>query len=310
MHLCLSAIVSGFLFIACGVTSAWAETLPVEGVYPAESDEAAALQTIAIEQFGGLDGTDLSIRITDLLQMVEIQGERYFRIVPASLGRDEAQGVLRGTAYADSRHDRVRVKRKVCVLRNSEGKCVETDKREIVCTKRTVSYDYSIRLIGRRGENLFAASGRPEDTVTYCPDDKYVRSTEDSVRALAKGVAVRIRYALAPVYRREDIRVMEDRKGLDSDSASRFKSAVRMTKSNWSEACRMWRWLQEDNPNHAPTAFNVALCSEAEGNPDAATSAYARAAMLDGSSSYVRSGFERVDARKRAEAQLAAHRRK
>ena len=89
------------ILLACGV--AHAETLPIAGIYPAESDGGAAMRSIAIEQFGGSDGPELSIRIGDALQDATISGQRYFRILA---GGGSAYGVLRGTATAEISRER------------------------------------------------------------------------------------------------------------------------------------------------------------------------------------------------------------
>ena len=94
---------AGFALLCA--SAATAETLPVSGVYPAGNDAAAALGTIAVERFGGVDGQQLSIAVADKLRAVAIDGEPYFRIVP-SRSSAETDAVLQGTAGGEaSRRD-------------------------------------------------------------------------------------------------------------------------------------------------------------------------------------------------------------
>lgn len=294
------------LFIlAFSATAANAETLPVSWVYPARSDNAAALNSIAIENFGGIDGASLAIRTEDLLRSVSIDGEPYFRILP---GGANADAVLRGAASADSWKERVTQKRNICVRSEKGGKCLERKDEEIDCTRRIVRLDYRVRLISTEtGGVLFAEDGQPEESLVYCPQDKDVRTVEDHVRSLGDNIALSLRNALAPVERSEGVRVMESRKGLSKADGAVFKDAVRLTKTDASAACAKWAELLRTNPDHLSTAYNVALCAESDSDLGNATIAYQRALALDPGSDYAIIGAQRIEDRLRADRQLAAH---
>src|SRR6188474_2840070 len=92
-------VLAGCAFLCA--TAAAGETLPVKGVYPAGNDAAAALGTIAVEPFGGVDGQQLAIGVADQLRNITIDGEPYFRIVPGG-GSADADAVLQGTAGAEA----------------------------------------------------------------------------------------------------------------------------------------------------------------------------------------------------------------
>ena len=63
-------------------TAAQAETIRVVTVYPAASDEAAALRSIQVEPFGGNAGEDLTIQAEDVLRGINLGNGPWFRVWP------------------------------------------------------------------------------------------------------------------------------------------------------------------------------------------------------------------------------------
>lgn len=286
--------------------AASAEVLTVSGVYPAASDAAAAMNTIAIERFGGSDGSDLAIRIEDGLRGVEIEGRPYFTVLADSFARN-ADGLLRGTATAEVTRERYSDKRERCVARNDKDKCTERGKVEVRCTRRRIELVPVIRLISRNGALAYSDNAGESEETSYCDGDStQPGSTETAVREMADRIAGRTRAALAPAFRRESIRVLEDRKGLSAADGELFKNALRLTKIDAGAACRQWQTIAAANPAHGATAFNIGLCAEAANALDSAEMFYRRAAPLSASSS-IAEGLRRIDARRRAARQLKAH---
>jgi hypothetical protein len=286
--------------------SAGAETLPVSGVYPAESDAAAALQTIVIEPFGGTDGQAIGILIGDRLREVQIAGRPYFRIVPGGAG-GRAEAVLQGTATAElSRRDADPREKEVCVERDDKDKCVRKEKQKTPCWDVVARLVPAVRLIGRDGRRLYALDEPEEQAQRYCRGEDRP-SGEGLVRALAARVANRVRAALAPVERAEEFRVMESRKGLAKADEGAFKEAVRLTKRDRAAACSAWAALEPGNPDHASLLFNLGLCAESAARLDEAEAYYNRALATDRNASYARDGLNRLADRARADAQLKAH---
>jgi hypothetical protein len=287
--------------------AAQAEVLPIQGVYPADRDAAAAMGSIAIEQFGGSDGPDLSIRIGDALQAVTIGGQPYFRVLAGSGGAD---GILRGTATAEITRSRYTEKRDKCVSKDANGKCTERRKEEVRCTRRTIELVPNVRLIARGGALVHSYSQPESVQDSRCEDDSgQIRSQEAIVREFSDRIAARLRDALAPTERRESIRVIEDRKGLSREDGEKFKNALRLTKSDWRSACRQRQAIADANPSHAATVFNIGLCDEAAGDLDSAEKLYRDAAQLSRAGS-ISDGLRRIDARRRAARQLEAHSRR
>lgn len=301
LHVALAA--SACLF---PIQSLHAETLPVRGVYPAMSDEAAALGSIAIESFGGVDGQAIGIAASDMLRAVRIEGEPWFRIVPAS-ARADADAILQGTANSESfRRDSGTREVDRCVERDEDRNCIREEKRKIPCWDAVVRLDPRIRLVTVDGRLIYAVDDSREVARRFCEGDDRP-SRENMLSELVEGLALQIRFDLAPLERLEDIRVMESRAGLQGDDRDAFRDAVRLTKTDRAGACDAWAALEPANPENVSVLFNLGLCAESEGDLGVAEELYRRALMSDTRANYPTQGMSRLEARYRAEAQMDAH---
>ncbi len=301
----LSAAIAIGIFALSGV--ARAETLPIAGVYPGGSDEAAALQSITVADFGGVDGSALGYRIEDALRDVYIYRRPWFAMVPAGGGAD-SDAVLRGTAGVDVEYTDITLKRRRCVKRDEDRKCIEHDDVEVDCLRRRVVLSWSVRLVRREGELVFRGDGAPEQQLDYCPDDDDdAKTVEKTVAELIAQVADGLRYDLAPYERRQDVRIMESRKGLKGGVSKAVKAAVALTKTDGNAACSAWDALAADAPDHITIVFNRGLCAEMLGQPDLAETHYRQVLELSPGDDYSTAGLRRIEARRRAGGQLATH---
>jgi len=295
------------IFSSCLLSvPAEAEVLTVTGIYPAANNGAAALESIAVEEFGGLDGPALSIRIEDVLRDAQLGGRPYYRIFPA---RSDAlaEGVLRGTAEAEQRINRYTEERESCVTKDAAGKCTEKAKTKIDCRRRTIELALNLRLIARDGALLYSTD-RPETFEdSRCEGDSdEQRSRSDILRGLIAKVAARLGAEFVPSARADSIRVNESRKGLSKPDAAQFKQAVALTKTDPGAACRVWAGLAAANQTHLPTRYNLALCAESEGRGAAAVEQYQQLLRLKPNLQVAREGLARAEARELAREQLRA----
>ncbi len=299
---CLTAVSAALCLLAL---PGHAEVIQVAGVYPAASDGAASVRTISVERFGGEDGPALALKIEDALRAVELQGEPWFRVIPSG----EPEAVMRGTAQVEVRTSDYQGQRERCVERDEKDKCVDRKNVDVDCRRRSVRLVASLRLISHRGDLLFS-DDRPEQAeVSWCEGDSRPRPVEAMARELTDRIARRLRADVAPVWRSEGIRVLEDRKGLSKPDAAAFVQALRLTKMDGAAACRHWQAIASANPAHGATAFNIALCAEGAGDLDGAERLYRAAAQLTRASN-IADGLQRIEARRRAERQVAAHSRR
>ena len=289
------------------IHSLHAETLPVRGIYPAMNDEAAALDAIAIESFGGTDGQAIGIAAGDILRAVRIGGEPWFRVVPAS-ARSDAGAVLQGIASSESRRrDSGTRDKEVCVERDEDrNKCIREEKRKVPCWNMVVRIEPRIRLVTTDGQLVYAIDDGREASRRFCEGDDRP-SRDNMLSELTDGIAKQIRDDLAPVERLENIRVMESRSGLQGGDRNAFRDAVRLTKRDRAGACAAWAALETANPENVSVLFNLGLCAESEGDLEVAGGYYRRALMNDTRANYPAQGMDRLEARYRAQAQLDAH---
>lgn len=289
---------------ALAAAPAAAETLPVSGVYPAGSDAAAALQSIAIEPFGGVEGQALAIALGDELRGVAIDGKPYFRIVSAS---GSAEATLQGALSVETfRRDSYDKEREVCVERDEDDDCIKREKEKIPCWEAVVRLDSRIRLIDESGALLDAVDGPRERATRWCRDEQRP-SQDEAIRQLTDELARDVRHRFAPVQRLEDIRVMEERDGLARADRDPFRNAIRLTKQDPSLACDAFGALEASNTAHASVLFNIGLCVESRGELQAADDYYRRALSANAKADYAGAGLRRIGERRRADAQLAAH---
>jgi len=295
--------VGGFALLWCAAASG--ETLPVAGIYPAGNDEAAALRSIAVERFGGVDGPQLGIAVADRLRAVAIDGQPYFRIVPEG---SPADAVLQGTASSESRRrDASPREENVCVERDEDRDCIRREKRKIRCWEQVVDFDATVRLVRRNGALAYAANHESQLPRRWCEGDDRP-SRERMVRELAESYADHLRNELAPVQRLDQIRVMEDRDDLSRDDGRAFRAAVQLTKADVEAACAAWAELEPRNAGHPSVLFNLGLCEESRGRLREAHDFYQRVIAGGREANYARLGVERIEQRWRANAQLESRR--
>lgn len=300
-----------------------AETITVEGVYSARADLPPDLELIVIDQLQGDLGQDLELALTDRLGNVIIRGEPYFNIITPSALRDAkvqvegedgtitshplaADAELRGSVRSEVIEREVEPKKKrECVRRDNDDKCVERREVRIECRELSVRVDPRLLLTGAFGEQLYSHSEPRVAIERFCADSDYVPSILDMENSLIDAMADDIRRDLAPIERREGIRVMESRKNLRKEDRKPFRNAVKLTDDNEELACDGFESFEATNPTHVSVLFNIGLCRESAGRLEDALEYYDRALMADPGRDYPTDGIRSVRSRMRAEEQLA-----
>ncbi len=310
-----------------------AEVLPVSGVYGARVELPPEVKVIATENFGGDLGPDVSIDIADILGRVTIEGEIYFRILPATVGggdrviivntSDDANAgvdaaraladdpnspdaVMRGSVRSEVTERRVEPKKvSECVARNEKDNCIERRDRKVPCRELRVRVDPRLLLLAPDGEQLYSQSGALTDAKRFCRDEDYLPSANEMIDGLVGELVSGIRLDLAPIYRAREVRVLESRKGLAKSDRRAFKDAVRMTKNDVLGSCLAFEALEANNPSHVSVLFNIGLCKEGEGELQVARDYYERVLVVQPDKVEPREGIFRLNSRERGEAQMA-----
>ncbi len=297
-------VCSGAAFAFMVASPVNAETLPIEGVYPAGNDQLSALNTIAIGPFGGSEGQSLAIELEQKLRDVRVRGASYFGIVPFR-SKGGADGSLSGTASSRVENRTEVVEGRACAYEDNNGRCKQWRQVKVACERRIVTLNYTLSVEGRRRERAFGITKTAVDSMLICPDSGEVPAVDVVVGRLVSRVATELRLQFAPLETREDIRVKEGTDGLQNNAKKKFKEGIKATKRNVTTACDIWTEVDQLVPNHAPTLFNLGLCAESRRDYNAAEAYYQRVADLNRSERYAVEAIERLNRRRHAERQLA-----
>lgn len=287
--------------------SAQAETLRVESHRPARVDALVTLHTIQVERLGGRHGSDMTIQLEDGLRELQFEDRPWFRVLPASIADGEGDAVLRGNASIDLGVTEYTEERERCV-KDADNRCTDTrEKYNVACFRRRFELDTTLRLIGRDGSLLWSLDNTEPHEDSRCTDSSgQMRSVADVQRMLIGRIAQKIQEDFVPRLGVADVRVDESRRGLSRGDADRFREAVRLTRTNARGACDIWAELAGTNPNHLPTRFNVALCTESLGTADPAP-LYREVLTMRQNHGASQAALDRLVQNRRARDQIAAH---
>lgn len=277
-----------------------AETLTVTGLYPAGSSEANEVRSIAVEPFVGRDGPSVSDAIERELEAVVVEGQPYFDVISYRSSRDP-DALVTGTGLAEVERYTKRESRRRCVERDADDKCTKRKMIKVFCSARDIDVTVSVRLAGMEGgRNRFTRDYDRKNEQVDCGKNERITGEESEIRRMAQEIAVDVRNDLAPRELRQEIRVLESRKGMTGAEGQAFKKAVRMTKRDELQACTMWRDMAEAGTSHISLLFNLGLCAEKSGELMIALQTYRDAESRFGRKSEVDQAKARVNDRLRA----------
>ncbi len=311
------------VLVTLGAGTAQAETLDIAGVYAAGVDLPGEIEVIAIGRLGGDAGPDGEVAILAELGAAAVDGESYFRVLPADAalprGRvrvgDQPEGlntlapdaVLSGTLRTDVAERQVEPRiSNECVARDERDNCIERKEIKIPCFELRVQVIPRLILTGAEGFQLYSNTQSLAEVTRYCRNDAVIPSPYDLGDGLIDQLAQGVRLDLAPIERLEEIRVMETRKNLVSADRRAFSEALALTKRDQRAACAVWSGLEATNPAQAAVLFNVGLCREAAGELEEAARYYAAVLSAGAGRDYAQQGLARIASRQRAAIQLEA----
>jgi hypothetical protein len=313
------ALMIGASALLCAA-AAQAETIPVAGIYAAGTDAPSRARSIAIAGFAGRGGERLAFAIDTALRGAVIEGRPWFDLTFAEPPRGStytydrdadlaayrggADAVMRGIAEVEWRDTDSGTKEvEECVTKDDRGTCTAKKKVNVPCRARNVTLRPELRLVSREGELLYAKGDVVTTSRRFCKDEEVTPSVDSMVEELARGFAGAVRRDLAPEFRDEDIRVLESRDGMSKPDQAAFRTALRLTKTDVSEACAAFGDLRANNPGSVTILFNIGLCLERLGALEEATQLYDEALAINPRKAEPREGLARIASRLRAETQ-------
>ncbi|MEO9600416.1 tetratricopeptide repeat protein [Parasphingorhabdus sp.] len=301
MNRLLNAAVTASLAFTCLSNAAQAEVLVIDGMTPADSSAFAQIQSIALEDFGGRDGRALAFELEDALAAIRIYGEPYFDVIG---GRSavESDAILSGNVTTDVEQDETVAKRRRCVERDDKDKCITHKNIRVDCLTRTVNFRAELRATRYSdGRRIYSESFPNQNEQTICfGDDEEFTSRRSIIRNMVSETVGTIRRDLAPRQYRREVRVLESRKGMAKADGKFFKAAVKMTKSNPTEACRMWDEAADNGLVHISLTFNRGLCAEQRGDFESAIALYQEAQRISPGKLEVNQSIQRISDHRRA----------
>lgn len=303
-----------------GAAAARAETLPVEGIYAAETDAPSRAETIAIAGFAGRGGERVAFAIDSALRAARIDrrpwfqvtfsapafGEsyRYDRDADPAARRDGVDAVMRGIAEVEWRDVDSGTKQvEQCAAKDDRGRCTEKKKVDIPCRARNLTLRPEVRMVARGGDQLYARSDTLPLSRRFCKDEG-PPSVDSMIEELAGQFAAAVRSDVAPMFRSEDIRLLESRSGMPKTDHAAFREALRLTKSDVAAACEAFAALEPTNPRSVTVLFNVGLCHESRDDLEAAAQTYETVLTIAPRKVEPTEGLARIASRLRAERQM------
>lgn len=281
-----------------------AETLRVEGIAPAGSDEALLVETIAVEHFVGSEGAFLRKLVRDRFADISLNDEAWFSLVPPREA-GAADAILVGSAQPSFSESYYRETRQVCDARDKNGECVAWADVEARCVQSALSFAPDLTLTNRDGEPIWGFRASYRVTENFCPSFDGEPDFEAVLAGWMRSFANAARANIAPAFAVRDIRIMEGRGGLDRDTKRLFKDAVGLTKKDQAAACDMFEALWLENPDQPSLLFNTGLCAEQLGDFEVAEARYAIALENKKSDDEAKAGMRRLGQWRHADWQLA-----
>jgi len=297
---------SMMLAASLSVVPAKAEVLRMTSLYPAADEVANLSHSVAVSRFLGSYGDDWERAVRKQLRDVKVDGAPYFEMSFYNGQEGSVDALITGAADVDITEADTKGFKRTCVEYDAtkvfsgeekEAECVKHETVETKCIKRTITLEARLLFVSASsGTQEFERDYSRSVNETNCPliDDSGFSSERGEIQKMAHELSLVVRNTLAPTERNEKIRVLERRKGMEKTQAKAFKAAVRMTKKDAAEACRMWSDQGQNSPGHLSLAYNIALCSEQAGDFTTAQNLYRDAQDRFGQNKNLTSAIRRI----------------
>jgi len=279
-------------------TAALAETATMTGRFPARYRDAAMLQSVSVERFGGRDG----MLVTSAIERA-LAGAQHFDMMGGRRSGGNAEGVISGGVSSGVEDSYYKRKEKRCTQRDANKKCTKEEEFEIRCTQRVANINVDIRLTRTNdGQILYSVNKPLRQQIDWCEGQSAPRTSEEMITTMVGQIAQDVRADLVPTTETYKIRFRETTKGLPKPEVKSFKAIVKLTQRDLRAACAGWAEMNQRVPGNASILFNLGLCAEAAGDLRGALGWYNLALPLLGQRSEAATGIGRVQSRMAADA--------
>lgn len=288
--------------VAAAVPAA-AEQMQVDGYFPAGSDEAANLRSIAVEDFSGEDGPRLALQVADALRDVRIDGRPWLQVLVGRFGRG-GDAALQGNVRTRYDENVIMLRRNVCVSYDQYDNCQAREDQYVECLRVSANVQPELRLVGRGGQLIWRYSQQSSRNAEYYPDFDEQPDFDAYIDEMLGEFTTQIRYALAPAHEGRSIRVLGGRDELPRPLRDTYRNAMRLTERDPAQACSIFASLAPQAPQHVQLVHNNALCAERVGDYARAEQGYQQLTTSRGAQREGREGLARIAQYRRGRAQI------
>ena len=192
------------------------------------------------------------------------------------------EGIYLGTVDQPSVSDqRYRENRSQCSQKNKKGKCLSYRNYSVTCTKRQAEIGLIPKLINVETAQVVYSKKLSRRTDSQACDDSS-QAVVDGASLTREAVTAALdefKGDVAPSRQKISITMLDDTNGLSSSTAEdQFEGALKFMDAGRSDrACKTFRDLENTGERTPDLLYNIAICSELEGDISSAI-AYCRQA--------------------------------
>lgn len=279
---------AGVLLSGCAVKVQTAKLIP------ASSTKVTTYKNVAVLEFTGNIGTDVSREIETLINNTEVNGKKQFKLVDRThfdtvLKEQKFQmtmanedsivklGELLGveamwSGHAIKKEEQLKTyeDRRTCGKYDNKGVCTNYYNVKIPCVTNIVSVSVIPKLISvSTGEIVYSDTFIKSRRNHYCKDSSYVPDTTNQLYLYAvRDVLKDFRIAIAPYVEHVNLYLMDSTKDIEDKKAKELlKSGLKYAKENrLDRACQLWTDGLKKEKNSISLLYNVGICYELENN--------------------------------------------
>ncbi|NCP12065.1 MAG: hypothetical protein GW859_08965 [Sphingomonadales bacterium] len=264
----------GAALMVVGV-SAQAESVTLNGTFPAGNEKIGAFRSVGVLPFTGTDGPALSIAIERALNAAD----GHFTVYAATAGGQAApDGIISGVVTTGVTETNYTTKEDKCTTWTS-GKCTATTVVEHKCIRRVIELRSDIRVVDNATSGIVFSQAMPKrEEISWCDAAQPQTTVETAVRTMIDATAHDFRMLAAPHNETYKVRFLESTKGFDKPTKQTFKAAIKQTQRDLSAACAQFDALAGAGAaGHPSIAYNQGVCAEAAKDYAAAGRYYVQA---------------------------------
>jgi hypothetical protein len=159
-------------------------------------------------------------------------------------------------------------------------KCEDYGERQVKCYKKAATIEFTPKATSvTSGQIVYSKSYSATSTSSKCPNDKNPLLSNDAlISESLKNIFGQIRNDVADYAINLDLELIDDTDGMSKPTEEEFNMAMEFANQDlWDRACTKLNMLASSVQNSPTMMYNLGVCSEITGEPDAAKGYYEQA---------------------------------